>query len=424
MDSQLEAKLIECLSALEQHESIDQILARYPQDAARLRPMLEVAVALPTLQMTPSEATQAQAREAFLAQASDLRDQRKRRPSARLPRLLSAFAAVALVCVVLGAGVVAASSALPGDPLYGLKRTVESARLALSLGDASRSALAAQFEQTRRDEITALIHAGREAEVEFLGTIEALQPGVWTVSNVNVIIGDTAQISGDPAVGRIAQVHGQTSRDGLLASRITVEPGRPPTPAPTPAPSATPDKRPTPPATESPAPSLTPSATRTPAPPAVTPTPEAVEVEFTGIVQSIDPQAWTFSEGTVVEIAANTQIGDSISVGQQVKVQAFQLPNGRLIARQIERINAGGNGNANQNTNDNQNSNDNQNTNNNDNGNDNQNTNTNDNENHNENSNSNSNENDNSNNSNDNHNDNTNGNSNENDNGNANHNDG
>ena len=30
MDSQLEAKLIECLSALEQHESIDPILARYP----------------------------------------------------------------------------------------------------------------------------------------------------------------------------------------------------------------------------------------------------------------------------------------------------------------------------------------------------------------------------------------------------------
>ena len=56
MDAQLEVKLIECLDALAQGESVEQILARYPQDAAQLRPLLQTAAGLPALRMEPSEA--------------------------------------------------------------------------------------------------------------------------------------------------------------------------------------------------------------------------------------------------------------------------------------------------------------------------------------------------------------------------------
>ncbi|HEY4722431.1 MAG TPA: hypothetical protein VII92_11320, partial [Anaerolineae bacterium] len=106
MDIDFETKLIECLEALEHHEPIDQILARYPEDAMQLRPMLATADALPTLRMEPSEAVKTKSRETFLSQARALRQTPPRR-TGFVSRILTSFVAVALVCAVLGAGAVA-----------------------------------------------------------------------------------------------------------------------------------------------------------------------------------------------------------------------------------------------------------------------------------------------------------------------------
>src|SRR5512145_810346 len=122
MDAQLESKLIECLDALAQGEAVERILARYPQDAAQLRPLLETAAVLPAQRMEPSEAAKMQSRQKFMAQADLLRRTAPRKTMGFLPRLATGFLAAALVAIVLGTGAVAASgSALPGDPLYGLK---------------------------------------------------------------------------------------------------------------------------------------------------------------------------------------------------------------------------------------------------------------------------------------------------------------
>ena len=67
METRLEAKLIECLSALDQGESIDQVLARYPDDAPQLRRLLLTAQALPSLRLEPSEAMKLKSREAAVA---------------------------------------------------------------------------------------------------------------------------------------------------------------------------------------------------------------------------------------------------------------------------------------------------------------------------------------------------------------------
>jgi hypothetical protein len=406
MDVALEIKLIECLSALEDGEPLERILARYPDEAAQLRPMLETAAALPRLRLEPSAEARSSSRKAFLAQAVALRRARQPEPIRFFTRPLAAFASLALALVLVGGGVVAASgSALPGDPLYGVKRLVENARLSLASGAASRDTLASQFEQERVQEVNALLDAGREAEVAFSGVIESIQPEAWVVAGVPVGIGVDTRIDGDPRVGRSAQVRGRTA-DGLLrATSITTGRDEVEQPEITPTPSSTPRSTPEPDDTLTPTPTATPTLQATPSrtptrSPTRTPTPTATltpfEVEFTGLVEATDVQQWTVS-GVVVEIDAATEFRNNPGLGSQVQVRALNVGDGRLIALIIERLDDDDGGNDNQNSNDNgnENENDNSNSNENENGNENGNGNGNENENENGNENGNGNGNDN-----------------------------
>src|SRR4051794_4239558 len=102
MDSQLEIKLIDCLSLLEQGESLDRILARYPDDIAQLRPLLETAMALSSLPMQPSEDARIASRRAFLNQAHQLREPPARRRFWLPQRLMISLVVVVLAFVFVG----------------------------------------------------------------------------------------------------------------------------------------------------------------------------------------------------------------------------------------------------------------------------------------------------------------------------------
>ena len=389
MDAQLEAKLIECLDALAQGESLEHILARYPQDTAQLRPLLETAAGLAARRLEPSEAAKMQSREKFLAQAGLLRRTAPRKTMGFLPRLAAGFVAAALVAVVLGTGAVAASgSALPGDPLYGLKRTVEDVRLQSASSPTQRQELQLEFEQRRISEANELLDAGRKGEVEFTGVIQAIQPNAWIVSGLVVQLDTNTQIAGTPRINLVAEVRGVTGPMGLRASAISIkssgEPEMTSTPIVTETPQATetlePTATPAPPtatkprpaATISPAPvaTVTPQPTDTRQPPATprptataqpTSTAEPVEVEFYGNVNAMDSGVWNI-DGTTVTVDNNTALQGGIHTGQRVKVKALRLADGSLIATSIELSgnvkdnNPGGNdqqnSNANQNSND------------------------------------------------------------------------
>jgi hypothetical protein len=368
MDAQLEAKLIECLDALAQGESVDRILARYPQDAAQLRPLLQSAAGLAALRMEPSEAAKLQSRQKFMAQADLLRRTARRKTVGLVPRFAAGFLAVALVAVVLGTGAVAASGlALPGDPLYGLKRTVENVRLQSAGSPAQRADLQQEFAQRRLDEANQLLSAGREGKVEFTGTIEEIQPNAWIVSSLVVQLDANTQIVGTPQIDRVAEVRGVTGPRGLRATSISIESsGGPET---TLTPEATPRATATRESTETPAPEATstptPQQTPTPRPTATaqpTGTPQPVEVEFTGTVSALTADTWII-DGTTVAVNANTELRGAITLGQRVKVKALRYADGRLVATRIEPAgddggNNNANGNGNQNFNENQNGND------------------------------------------------------------------
>ena len=88
-------------------------------------------------------------------------------PTGRRRRLRTAVATVTLAAVVTGAGAAAASTrALPGDPLYGLKRQIEDVQLALAGSDLDRGRELLEQAETRLSEAERLAASSGASEPE------------------------------------------------------------------------------------------------------------------------------------------------------------------------------------------------------------------------------------------------------------------
>jgi hypothetical protein len=122
---ELELALDDCLQRLASGKAnLAQCLARYPQYADRLRPMLEAALQVRRgRDVRPSGAVRARARARVMEHIEA--HPRRRRSSLVLPPL--ALIVMVLACMLLLFGTGAAQAAMPGQPLYGLKLSSEQA---------------------------------------------------------------------------------------------------------------------------------------------------------------------------------------------------------------------------------------------------------------------------------------------------------
>ena len=111
-----------------------------PAAAAGLADLVSLARALSPVEHAPDDAFRAALRDRLITEAAarvtpPVVPAARARPSAP-SRLRQLVATVAVASVVAGVGAAAASTrALPGDTLYGLKRQIENAQLALARGD-------------------------------------------------------------------------------------------------------------------------------------------------------------------------------------------------------------------------------------------------------------------------------------------------
>ena len=260
----LAAALDLALAALQAGASLESVLAADPTHAAQLRPLLIAARAAGAgadLSRVPAGALAA-SRSQFLAAAAERRPALVPvGPAGRAPRAgwrawlgggsswLARAAAVTLVVLGgLGLGgysaVAASAQSLPGDPLYGVKRSVEQTELLLAANAASRAKLQTEFDDRRVQEAQAVASAGRQVAVDFTGTLvsmDGLQGQHWLVSGVAVQVGPQVPVTGTPRLGARVRVEGTVQSAGLVqAQRVTVLPDETPlTPAPTaPMPSA------------------------------------------------------------------------------------------------------------------------------------------------------------------------------------------
>ena len=181
--------LDQCLdNVIQEGATVESCLQRYPQHAAQLGPLLTTALETRrTLDFTSNSSAKDGARLA-LQTALRQRNARPRRSvwglligvSAQLlvgPRrwAVATAAAVALLVVVGGTGMVAASSeSVPGQPLYSVKRAVEQVRLTTTFNNQAKAQLYASMASRRSQEMAVVAARGDTKRAERLA-IEAEQ---------------------------------------------------------------------------------------------------------------------------------------------------------------------------------------------------------------------------------------------------------
>ena len=74
-------------------------------------------------------------------------------------------------------------------------------------------------------EVQQLLRIGREEEAEYIGEIESIRDGEWTVDGITVVISADTRIEGQPSVGQHAEIEGVTRNDVLFAVKVEIEDG-------------------------------------------------------------------------------------------------------------------------------------------------------------------------------------------------------
>jgi hypothetical protein len=254
MKRKIDIVLDDCLVQLRAGATAEDCLARYPEHAEALRPLLTLAMQVQSLP-TPSpdraamnagrqrmvEAVRARAGRQGQARLLGLPWFKNSRPFAGeafgrpLVRSTLSLVLALLVFALSAAGLVAAAQvSLPGELLYPLKRTAEDVRMSLTFDPVAREQLQQSLDQERQAETRAVLTTGRPASLEFRGMLEHLDPQYWIVSGLRVDLDDHTIVEGQPVLAAFVIVHVDTPGDGtLLARRLRVE-GAPLPPSPTP----------------------------------------------------------------------------------------------------------------------------------------------------------------------------------------------
>jgi hypothetical protein len=257
--------LDECLARMAAGESVDACLRRYPQHAAGLQPLLRVAAGLHALpRPEPGADAVLAGRQRMLAA---LREQKRARgvsisPLSRYARQIRDFFvpqegvqmrhvlrfAVAMVLVMFvgtNLAVVASAGSIPGDPLYGVKRSWEEARLLLALRDQTRQQLEQQLLDRRQEEVRELLSMGRGGVVDLEGVLQQHGEDQWSIGGLVFRQTARTRVEGDLTPGARVRVRVQVLNDGTLVA-LQMRTRTRPLPLPTPGPSQTPDDKPGP----------------------------------------------------------------------------------------------------------------------------------------------------------------------------------
>lgn len=217
-----------CLEAIDHGMDIESSLARYPDIADELRPILQASAnAIGMAAPDPSVEVIRRNRAKLLQRAAQIRETRVKESSTRnwFSSLRRAAVALAVLAIVFmsGTGLVRASSmTLPGDNLYPVKRTWEDLSLLLTFDLTRRESLEVEHENERLEEVHELFAEGRSAEVDFAGMVTQQNGDEWLVSGITIVISAQTDLHDGPVfVGDAVRVFGIIQSDDIvLVKRI------------------------------------------------------------------------------------------------------------------------------------------------------------------------------------------------------------
>jgi hypothetical protein len=231
MNNRLFETLEFCLRDIEQGADVGVNLARHPDLAGELRPILEASVKAKAMAVpAPSGEVFRRNRAKLLQHAAEMRERKVAPPSRRIWSVPLRRALVMLAVVVLlfvsGTGLVRASStSLPGDNLYPVKRIWERMSLWFTFDTAIREKLEYEHENERLEELSELLALGRSAKVDFAGYVTRQSLDEWRVSGITVFISFDTRLPNEQVVtGAAVRVRGQTVDGGVAAERVELLP--------------------------------------------------------------------------------------------------------------------------------------------------------------------------------------------------------
>jgi len=169
--SSFEDVLAQCLSDIETgRATVEQCLARYPEHAQSLRPLLRTALAVRTTPaVEPSASFQAAAETRMMNLIAARRSAAAQRSGTPVPAkpahhwrpvFVKVTVAVLLACSLLGGTAYAAKDSLPDSPLYPVKRAVEQVQVAVAPGDVRKARVFVRLMDQRAIETAAMIRNG------------------------------------------------------------------------------------------------------------------------------------------------------------------------------------------------------------------------------------------------------------------------
>lgn len=166
-NSEFENILDECLDRLASGETLEQCLQSYPEQAAQLEPLLQMAQAVVKASaILPRAEFKARARYEFRS-ALQAEATKRRRPLFSLGRRWSVALMVVSILLLAGGGTaVAASNSMPDSPLYPVKLAAEQVQLTLTPSDMGKARLCAVLADRRVAEIICMADKGDAQRVE------------------------------------------------------------------------------------------------------------------------------------------------------------------------------------------------------------------------------------------------------------------
>ncbi len=276
--------LEEGLAQLRSGAGLEDVLARHPEQADLLRPLLETAWLAQILGADVSDLKTAQnrSRARFLGAAHERRNPARLTGLRRLTRMRMA-GAVALIAVMLFASLVgtglSSASAVPGQALYPVKRAVEQAQMALTTRQSSRLELEVAFDQRRMLEAETLLHADKIQAVTFAGFLwEDPQQG-WFVDLVKLTLTPEQEVMAYTLDGSYVEIKGVVRGEaGVEVSELKLR-----------------------------------------------------LYHLDGILENVQAEKWVVS-GVTVQIQPSTQVIGNPKKGMRVELTAVRLKDGQYLA--------------------------------------------------------------------------------------------
>lgn len=233
-DERISGLLAECVDMLMSGAGIADCLARFPDEAPLLEPLLLTIAGVQRQRVTvparPADVA-LRARNAYMERVFALQPRRGLiaapvpwwqkllggatfgAPGRRPVGLFAILLIVIISGILFSGSVTLAASALPGDFLYGWKTTTENLRVALTLDVETRDELRAAYGQRRIDEAKAVVERRRPVDnLRLQGTIESFDAQQWIVSGLRIALDASSKVEGTVELG--GQVEGAVRAPG------------------------------------------------------------------------------------------------------------------------------------------------------------------------------------------------------------------